>query len=196
MWYAETPAGYNGLGDVYPGGGNGEATVLLTKYNGYSYICRIGGDNTFCDICGYMDGSEGITFIGGASSKSKLNKFSKWPWPQYSQYLPESTKDPTEVDVAGLQPVGQTVPVQYIRSDGEVLEDSFTIEVLPDPDGAHPQVDPSTVEWNHRRYKANEDLGAVEVRHGSVYMEGGAIYDVGAAVRLGMLEPVDNEIVP
>jgi hypothetical protein len=95
-----------------------------------------------------------------------------------------------------LQPVGQTVPVQYIRSDGEVLEDSFTIEVLPDPDGVHPQVDPSTVEWNHRRYKANEDLGAVEVRHGSVYMEGGAIYDVGAAVRLGMLEPVDNEIVP
>jgi hypothetical protein len=91
---------------------------------------------------------------------------------------------------------GQTVPVQYIRSDGEVLEDSFTIEVLPDPDGAHPQVDTSTVEWNHRKYKANEDLGAVEVRHGSVYMEGGAIYDVGAAVRLGMLEPVDNEIVP
>ena len=91
---------------------------------------------------------------------------------------------------------GNTVPVQYTRSDGEVLEDSFAIEVLPDPDGAHPQVDPSTVEWNHRRYKANEDLGAVEVRHGSVYMEGGAIYDVGAAVRLGMLEPVDNEIVP
>jgi hypothetical protein len=95
------------------------------------------------------------------------------------------------------------VPVQYIRSDGEVLEDSFTIEVLPDPDGAHSnpdythsQVDPSTIEWNHRRYKANEDLGAAEVRNGSVYMEGGAIYDVGAAVRLGMLEPVDNEIVP
>jgi hypothetical protein len=50
---------------------------------------------------------------------------------------------------------GASIPVQYIRSDGEVLEDSFTIEVLPDPDGAHPQVDPSTVEWNHRRYKAN-----------------------------------------
>jgi hypothetical protein len=97
---------------------------------------------------------------------------------------------------SGTKRSSQDIPVQYIRSDGEVLEDSFTIEVLPDPDGAHPQVDPSTVEWNHRRYKANEDLGAVEVRHGSVYMEGGAIYDVGAAVRLGMLEPVDNEIVP
>jgi hypothetical protein len=88
------------------------------------------------------------------------------------------------------------ITVEWTRSDGEVLADTFEIEVLPDPDGAHPQVDPSTVEWNHRRYKANEDLGAVEVRHGSVYMEGGAIYDVGAAVRLGMLEPVDNEIVP
>ena len=89
-----------------------------------------------------------------------------------------------------------TITVSWTRSDGEVLTDTFGIEVLPDPDGAHPQVDPSTVEWNHRRYKANEDLGAVEVRHGSVYMEDGAIYDVGAAVRLGMLEPVDNEIVP
>jgi hypothetical protein len=95
------------------------------------------------------------------------------------------------------------IPVQWIRSDGVTLEDSFAINVTSDPDGAHSnpddthsQVDPSTVEWNHRRYKANEDLGAVEVRHGSVYMEGGAIYDIGAAVRLGMLEPVDNEIVP
>lgn len=100
-----------------------------------------------------------------------------------------------KVDSGDIQ--GQnTITVMYTRSDGEVLTDSYTIEVLPDPDGAHPQVDPSTVEWNHRRYRANEDLGAVEVRHGSVYMEGGAIYDVGAAVRLGMLEPVDNEIVP
>lgn len=115
---------------------------------------------------------------------------------QYVTAIPKSTVDPRGKSLDDLHPAGQIVPVQYIRSDGEVLEDSFTIEVLPDPDGAHPQVDPSTVEWNHRKYKANEDLGAVEVRHGSVYMEGGAIYDVGAAVRLGMLEPVDNEIVP
>jgi hypothetical protein len=181
---------------VYVGGGGGESTVLLTKYKGYAYICRIGGYNPHCDIYGYMQGYEGITFIGGTTGRAFLNQFDTWPWPEYSQYLPESTRNPIGADVADLQPVGQTVPVQYIRSDGEVLEDSFTIEVLPDPDGAHPQVDPSTVEWNHRRYKANEDLGAVEVRHGSVYMEGGAIYDVGAAVRLGMLEPVDNEIVP
>ena len=194
-WYAETPVGYNEYGDVYiGGGGNGEATLLLTRYNGKAYKCRIGGGNYYVNIYGDNgeSGYEGPHAIGGTTDRSRLNKFDRWTFTEYSQYLPESTKDPTKIDVADLQPVGQTVPVQYTRSDGEVLEDSFTIEVLPDPDGAHPQVDPSTVEWNHRKYKANEDLGAVEVRHGSVYMEGGAIYDVGAAVKLGMLEPVDN----
>jgi hypothetical protein len=145
--------------------------------------------------------------LGGGSYKVNYfnyNGFGDAINAQMPQYLPQYTGDLALEDVIDILLHGeikkekgtQTIPVQYIRSDGEVLEDSFTIEVLPDPDGAHPQVDPSTVEWNHRKYKANEDLGAVEVRHGSVYMEGGAIYDVGAAVRLGMLEPVDNEIVP
>ena len=165
-------------------------SAYLTEYNGNIYGYGIDGGGTYAIKLydGLYGWGSNIPYKRWGVCTSK-NEYITYP-------IPISTVDPMGKSVDDLHPAGQTVPVQYIRSDGEVLEDSFTIEVLPDPDGAHPQVDPSTVEWNHRKYKANEDLGAVEVRHGSVYMEGGAIYDVGAAVRLGMLEPVDNEIVP
>lgn len=180
-------------------GANGEATVLLTQYRNQLYAMLITGDSgvhTFRQY--YLPDIGWYWSASSTTAHTKKDVFVELIAPDFQEgaewFIPTSTKDPSGSH--DMKPTGQTVPVQYIRSDGEVLEDSFTIEVLPDPDGAHPQVDPSTVEWNHRRYKANEELGAVEVRHGSVYMEGGAIYDVGAAVRLGMLEPVDNEIVP
>jgi hypothetical protein len=177
-------------------GASAQSVAYFTMYNNSLYYYGIDSAAEFAHVA--PDDNPFNTDYGYIAGFSK-NKWSSVGYRYYDGeqgWAPESTVNPTESSLDNLHPAGQTIPVQYIRSDGEVLEDSFTIEVLPDPDGAHPQVDPSTVEWNHRRYKANEDLGAVEVRHGSVYMEGGAIYDVGAAVRLGMLEPVDNEIVP
>ena len=194
-WYAETPVGYNNLGDVYVGGGDGESTVLLTKYEGYAYICRIGGYNPYCDIYGYMQDYEGIVLIGGTSGRLLLNKFDTWSWPEYSQYLPESTRNPIGADVADLQPVGQTVPVQYIRSDGEVLEDSFMIEVLPDPDGAHSHpTRTDAIEYNGAYYQADPNLNAeAHYKSGTVWVRGkGTIYNTRDAVALGLLKPVED----
>jgi hypothetical protein len=85
------------------------------------------------------------------------------------------------------------VPVQYIRSDGEVLEDSFTIEVLPDPDGAHPTRTDS-IEYNGSYYVANDDLNAeAHYASGTVWNRNtGAIYNTRDAVALGMLIPADG----
>lgn len=191
-WYAETSVGYNEYGDVYPGGGNGEATVLLTKYNGYPYICRIGGDNISCGIYGYIRAGEGITFIGGTSARSILNKFDTWPWTEYSQYLPESTKDPTKIDVADLQKKsGQDIPVQWMRSDGAILEDTFTIEVGESEEGEE-QPDPwggyADVSYGGHHYNLNRRIvPEVHYANGYCWQEGTSEYTVEQAASMGWL---------
>jgi hypothetical protein len=85
----------------------------------------------------------------------------------------------------------QTIPVQYIRSDGEVLEDSFTIEVLPDPDGALPDYTRNSILYNGAYYEVDKNLNAeAHYASGTVWIRGsGTIYNTRDAVALGLLKP-------
>lgn len=79
---------------------------------------------------------------------------------QYTEF-PESTVDPIGKSVDDLHPAKQTVPVQWIRSDGEILEDTFEIEIGESEEGEE-QPDPwggyADVSWGGHHYNFNRRL--------------------------------------
>lgn len=196
-YISDTPFGVRpGYGEVYLGGyyRRSTATLLLTMYQGYLYCLRIKGDNPEVDAYYYLGNDYAEYDLAGATSaRSQTDRFRNTTWGEWAINIPESTKDPSHIGIDDLQPIGQTVPVQYIRSDGEVLEDSFTIEVLPDPDGAHP-TRTDAIEYNGAYYQADPNLNAeAHYASGTVWVQGkGAIYNTRDAVALGLLKPVED----
>ncbi len=195
LWYSDTPIG-EGQTDNWGGntylGGSGIANILLTKFNNNIYACCVSGDNTV-NLFAYKFNTNKVDLVGGTAARAGNKKFNIISWREYAQNVPESMKDPATIDITDLQPTGQTVPVQYIRSDGEVLEDIFTIEVLPDPDGMHP-TRTDAIEYNGAYYQADPNLNAeAHYRSGTVWVQNrGAIYNTRDAVALGLLKPVED----
>ena len=82
-------------------------------------------------------GSLWINIVGGgnmatiAPASSKLIR--KYPVSEYYSFVPESTNDPENINPESLPAEsGLDVPVQWIRSDGEILEDNFSITIQSD----------------------------------------------------------------
>lgn len=104
----------------------------------------------------------------------------------------------------------QTVPVQWIRHDGEMLETSFTIIVYPkksggggesesggESDGGDSVLDDNgKFTWKGKNYKANTDIDAtVHFSNGIIWVEAGSWgsreYTVDQAYDLGLIT-IDN----
>jgi hypothetical protein len=178
-------------------GGYNNVEVLVTKYNEKIYASTIKGTPTKLNIYCNNGKDEFYELRISTTFAPPENEFRGISGIYGNVFnIPESSVDPSTVSPSDLAPVGQTVPVQYIRSDGEVLEDSFTIEVLPDPDGAHPDPTPrsGSIEYNGSYYVANDDLNAeAHYASGTVWNRNtGAIYNTRDAVALGMLIPADG----
>lgn len=104
---------------------------------------------------------------------------------------PISTEDPNEADIDDLHSSGQEIPVQWMRSDGTILEDKFTIEVgqseegedQPDPWGGY-----ADVSYGGHHYNLNRRIvPEVHYANGYCWQEGTSEYTVEQAVSMGWL---------
>jgi hypothetical protein len=96
---------------------------------------------------------------------------------------------------------GQEIPVQWMRSDGEILEDTFEIEVGEGGEPGPPEPDPYDgvydFEWQGHKYNFNRSLEPDEVHYsnGTVWQEwlGGQSppYTVPQAVTMGLVIQVE-----
>lgn len=109
---------------------------------------------------------------------------------QYTEF-PESTIDPIGKSVDDLHPAKQTVPVQWMRSDGKILEDTFEIEIGESEDGEE-QPDPwggyADVTYNGHFYNINRSIvPPVHYANGYCWQEGTTEYTVEQAISMGWL---------
>lgn len=87
---------------------------------------------------------------------------------------------------------GQEIPVQWMRSDGEILEDTFEIEVGEGGEPGPPEPDPWAgdydVSWNGHTYNINRRIvPEVHYANGYCWQEGTTEYTVEQAVGFGWL---------
>lgn len=83
------------------------------------------------------------------------------------------------------------IPVQWMRSDGEILEDTFTIEIGESEEGEE-QEDPwagsSDVSWGGHHYNINRRIvPEVHYANGYCWQEGTSEYTVEQAASMGWL---------
>jgi len=125
-----TPLGtLNGAPISY--GGNGPATILITRYNGTNYGASIAGGSQATHLYMYMDTETagGWTFQAGSTQAAGDHRFTEIAWSDYITAVPASSVDPTTVDPDNLHAT-QSLPVQWQRpGDGAVLETTFNITV-------------------------------------------------------------------
>ena len=84
------------------------------------------------------------------------------------------------------------IPVQWIRSDGEILEDSFEIKVGEGGEPSPPEPDPwggySDVSYNGHHYNLNRRIvPAIHYANGYLWQEGTSEYTVDQAIDMGWL---------
>ena len=124
------------------GGGSGSATLLVTRYNNYTYVKRIAGDNNHLDLICYHVGQtvyglkDGWFRSGTTTATSSTTQFKNTTWREYLTNVPESTKDPN--NAGNILPTGnrQEISVSWPRiKDEKVLTTSFTITVEPSSNG-------------------------------------------------------------
>ena len=110
--------------------------VLVTYYQNELYaagIDAVAGLN----IYGYNDGiSEwgsihGWHQIGATTTRAPANKFANCgSYRDFRDSIPESTKDPSTIDISDLHITGESIPVQWERpGDNEVLTTNFEITI-------------------------------------------------------------------
>ena len=141
-----------------------------------------------------MDYRDGFVYYGTFSpfdviNNQQFNRVGMGYIDENTHTIPVSTKDPSSA--GDMHSVGQTVTVSYIRSDGEELTDSYTIEVLPDPDSALPDYTRNSILYNGAYYEVDKNLNAeAHYASGTVWVRGsGTIYNARDAVALGLLKP-------
>lgn len=124
---------------LYTVGGSSVGEVYVTRYNNKLYACRISGTNEFNLYGIYPADSEHQTDFGwwfafsGGTTYRTTNYFTKSVWNVITN-VPESTKDPTEIDPSSLRPTSgsQTITVKWTPDGGEdELTDTFDITVVP-----------------------------------------------------------------
>lgn len=87
---------------------------------------------------------------------------------------------------------GNSIPVQWMRSDGEILEDTFEIEVGEGGEPGPPEPDPWAgnydVSWHGHTYNINRKIvPEVHYANGYCWQEGTTEYTVEQAVGFGWL---------
>lgn len=102
------------------------ATIKLTYYNGIIYAAQYTG------YIGFLNYTSGESAAGEWSYYSFGDTFSAWSGSSDKFDLPESTVDPTGVDVNTLHGVTATIPVQWLNPyTGETHQDTFEITSTP-----------------------------------------------------------------
>lgn len=86
----------------------------------------------------------------------------------------------------------ESIPVQWMRSDGTILEDTFSIEVGEGGDPEPPQPDPwggyADVSWGGHHYNLNRRIvPEVHYANGYLWQEGTSEYTVEQAASMGWL---------
>ena len=109
-------------------------------------------------------------------------------------FIPESTSDPRNYNVDGLtdKTIKCVVTVSWMRSDGEILEDTFEIEVGESGEPSPPQPDPwggyADVSWGGHHYNLNRRIvPEVHYANGYLWQEGTSEYTVEQAASMGWL---------
>lgn len=82
-------------------------------------------------------GSLWINIVGGGAlatmAPASLKLVRNYVASEYYSFVPESTSDPENINPESLpSESGTDIPVQWIRSDGEILEDNFSITIQSD----------------------------------------------------------------
>jgi hypothetical protein len=93
-------------------------------------------------------------------------------------------------DISGSGEIA--IPVQWMRSDGEILEDTFEIEVGESGEPSPPQPDPwggyADVSWGGHHYNLNRRIvPEVHYANGYLWQEGTSEYTVEQAASMGWL---------
>lgn len=112
--------------------GAGTADLYVTRYNGKVYAYRIQGDDGF-NYTKYDSSRETSRYYGGGVTTYKTTE-GQWElatWHERMTEMPESTSDP--LSAGPLSPIDayQEIPIQWTRPNGDVLETSFRIAVVP-----------------------------------------------------------------
>lgn len=141
FYYSPTASGYINDwtdwddGDVYH--------AIEENVNGSAYLTRhFNEERNFMELFGYsIDCGDVYTLMVQPSSSlnAYIGSFLQGYWKSQGgvdtefSYIPESTVDPTTItDMSNLyneSPASDNVPVQWKRSDGETLEDTFEITI-------------------------------------------------------------------
>lgn len=139
VWVSEILGEYTfaSFGVTYPamlGDNNGPTSFYITYYGDYYYIFGSTNDRHL-DGFAYREGEEQYEYqqFSGTTAKTGTGELvvgdnTIFPW---ATAIPESTVEPTGHET--LQPVNayQEIPVQWMYPNGEVLETSFRITVVP-----------------------------------------------------------------
>lgn len=125
-------------GAPYPGiyfGANGDATWLLTRYDNKLYAMLLSGSTqiSFLHMLYNTHGSHWYWHGSTNTQQTVKNTFANVGaiyLEEQSQWLiPLSTKDPDGHTYDEMIMQGHKIPVQFMRSDGEMLEDHFSITI-------------------------------------------------------------------
>lgn len=179
-------------GPVYGSLKEAQGSAFLTRYNGYVYAYAI-------DFTGAA-----FAIIEPANIHGYLGTLYLNTWKILSsdsdvfQNVPVSTVDPMSADIDDLHGGSQDIPVQWMRSDGEILEDVFQITIGEGED--EEQVDPYAGQcdfiWEGKKYCFNKSLARSEVMYsnGTVWQTwlGGQSppYTVDQALKLKLIVQV------
>lgn len=117
--------------------------------------------------------------------------------PEWWGWVPSSITNPSNKNPDNLRSTGITVTVSWMRSDGEILEDTFTIEIVAegeDTEGEEqPQADPyvgyADISSNGHFYNINrKKVPQIHYANGYVWQEGiSTEYSVEQAASLGLI---------
>lgn len=127
--------GFDAMLGTYTGGFM--AVFLVTFYEGYIYVKGIQGNETLNGWYHNPDPARGQgvyeygIFMGSGLSSGYTN-FHKGPSQDlysWATAIPVSTANPENAGTMEPVLVNQTIPVQFLRSDGKILESSFDITV-------------------------------------------------------------------
>lgn len=169
-----------------------EFSAYLTLYGNYIYGYGIDSLNNYFVI--KVEG--GLNGYGSRFSQQNWKAVDSFPDEDlsYISEIPVSEVDPLEYgDMSDIKKVSEIkIPVQWIRSDGEVLEDFYTIEVGESGEPLPPEPDPwggyADVSYNGHHYNLNRRIvPAIHYANGYLWQEGTSEYTVDQAIDMGWL---------
>ena len=128
--------------------------------------------------------------IGGFTDQYNIE--SMFPPPTFSESVHFLSDAAEAIWLGTIEEASAEIPVQWMRTDGEILEDTFQIEVGEGGEPSPPQPDPwggyADVSWGGHHYNLNRRIvPQVHYANGYCWQEGTSEYTVEQAASMGWL---------